>query len=78
MLGTYIWLAVLGAASVVTMAVMLKGTGSMLEFLKFFCWFIIIPLMLGLIVFFCLYKRDYRPAAPKEEEPEYKKYIRRG
>ena len=78
MLGTYIWLALLGAASVVTMAVMLKGTGSMPEFLKFFCWFIIIPLMLGLIVFFRLYKRDYRPAAPKEEEPEYKKYIRRG
>ena len=78
MLGTYIWLAVLGAASVVTMAVMLKGTGSMPEFLKFFFWFAVIPLVLGLTVFYLLYRRDYKPKVPKEEEPEYKKYIRRG
>ncbi|MBO4861508.1 MAG: hypothetical protein J5535_01245 [Firmicutes bacterium] len=78
MLGTYIWLALLAAASVITMAFMLKGTGSMPEFITFFCWFAIIPLVLGLIVFYRLYKRDHRPKTPKEEEPEYKKYIRRG
>ena len=76
--GTYIWLALLAVASIITMAIMLRGTEAMPEFLKFFFWFAIIPLALGLIVFYCLYKRDYKPKNQKEEEPEYKKYIRRG
>ena len=78
MLGAYIWLALLAAASVIAMTIMLSGTGTMPEFLKFFFWFAVIPLVLGLTVFYLLYRRDYRPKVPKEEEPEYKKYIRRG
>ena len=76
-LGAHIWLAILAVASIITMAIMLKGTGAMPEFMKFFLWFVIIPVCLGLVVFYRLYRRDHHPKAEKEEEPDYKKYIRR-
>ena len=60
MLGTYIWLALLAAASVIVMAITLKETGAMPEFLKFFVWFAALPLALGLALFYYLYKRDTR------------------
>ena len=78
MLGAHLWLVLLAVASVIAMAVMLKGTGAMGEFMVFFIWFAVIPLCLGLLVFYRLYRRDYHPVdKTKEEEPEYKKYIRR-
>ena len=77
MLGTYIWLALLAVASIITMAVLLKGTGSMPEFLKFFFWFGIIPICLGTALFYRKYKKDYVPKTPAQQEPEWKKYINR-
>lgn len=77
MFGTYLWLALYVAASIVTMAIMLRGTGAMPEFMIFALWFLLIPLALGLLVFYLLYRRDHHPAPPPEAEPEWKKYVRR-
>lgn len=77
MFGTHLWLAVYAAAAIVTMAILLRGTGAMREFLVFFTWFGLIPVALGLLVFYLLLRRDHHPAAPAEEEPEWKKYVRR-
>ncbi len=74
--GTYIWLAVYVIASVITMAIMLSGTDSMSVFLVFALWFAFIPVTLGLIFFFLLFRRDCKPVN-KEEEPEWKKYVNR-
>ena len=60
MLGTYIWLALLAVASVIVMAITLKGTGAMPQFLKFFTWFAALPLAMGLALFYYLYKKDTR------------------
>lgn len=75
--GTYLWLALYVAAAFVTMAILLRGTGAMMEFTVFALWFALIPLVLGLAVSFLLYKRDCRPPVQVEEEPEWKKYVRR-
>ncbi len=78
MLGTHLWLALYAAAAVVIMAILLRGTGAMGEFMIFFLWFAAIPVGLGLLVFALLERRDRRDAPkPPEEEPEWKKYVRR-
>lgn len=79
-LGAHIWLVILAVASIIAMAVILKGSDAMSAFMKFFFWFVILPVVLGTAVFYRLYKRDHHPKIIKEEEkePEYKKYIRRG
>lgn len=75
--GTYIWLALYVAAAFITMAVILRGTGAMREFSVFAVWFLLIPLVCGLVLFFFLCRRDHHPETPAEEEPEWKKYTRR-
>lgn len=77
MLGTYLWLLLYIAAAVVYMAVYLRGDGTMREFMSFALWFAIIPVVLGTILFFFLCRRDHHPAPPVEEEPEWKKYVKR-
>ena len=78
MLGTHIWLAFLAAASIIAMAVILGDAQAFGNFLQFSLWFIIIPAVLGLFVFYRLYKRDHVPekGSTAEQEPEYKKYLR--
>lgn len=75
--GTYIWLALYVAAAFITMAVILRSTGAMREFTVFAVWFLLIPLVCGLTLFFFLCRRDYHPETPAEGEPEWKKYTRR-
>ena len=62
MLGAHIWLAILAVASIITMAVLLRGSGAMGEFMKFFLWFVIIPLILGLVISFSKYLHRVRSA----------------
>lgn len=76
MFGAYLWLAVYAAAVLVTMLILLRGTGAEPEFLVFFVWFVLIPLVLGLAVTYVLYRKDYVPEDP-DQEPDWKKYIKR-
>ena len=75
--GTYLWLALYAAAALVTLLIMLRGTGAALSLLTVFGWFVVIPLALGLGMSYLLYRRDYAPARKVEEEPEWKKYTQR-
>ena len=62
-----------------TMLILLRGTGAVREFFVFAFWFGVIPIVLGLLVFYLLYRKDRpEPEEKTKEEPEWKKYIRRG
>lgn len=76
MLGTYLWLAVYGALAGVAMAFMLGDWEAFGAFLHVFLWFIAIPVILGLIVTYLLYRRDYVPSKREEDQP-WKKYTQR-
>ena len=77
--GTHVWLALYVTASIITMAILLRGSGAMREFMVFALWFALIPLFLTLPLFFLLYKKDYHLPLPpvQEEEEAWKKYTRR-
>lgn len=78
LLGTHLWLALYVAAAIVTMAILLRGSGAMGEFMVFALWFALIPLAISLPLFFLLYKKDHHPPLPPAEEEEaWKKYMRR-
>ena len=77
MLGTYLWLLLYLVASVITMALLLRDWETMRVFLHFVLWFAAIPVGLGLVLFTLLYRRDHHAPAPVEEEPAWKKYVRR-
>lgn len=78
MLGTYLWLLLYTLASVIYMAFYTRGDAELFSlFMNFALWFAVIPSVLGTALFFFLSRRDYRPAPPAEEEPEWKKYVRR-
>ncbi len=78
LLGTHLWLALYVAAAIVTMAILLRGSGAMGEFMVFALWFALIPLAISLPLFFLLYKKDHHPPLPPAEEEEaWKKYTRR-
>jgi len=75
-LGAHLWLVLYAAASAVTLSVMLAEREAILAMLVFFGWFVMVPLAMGLAATYLLYRRDCRPAEPREEEPEWKKYLR--
>ena len=78
MLGTYLWLLLYTAAAIITMALVLQDAEAMKLFLRFALWFVLIPVGLGLALFYLLYRRDYRPETPAQtDEPAWKKYVRR-
>ena len=76
MLGCYLWLAGYAALVCVSMLIMLKDQEAFGAFLHFFLWFMVIPVLLGLVVAFLLYRRDYAPPKPDEDAP-WKKYTQR-
>lgn len=76
MFGAYLWLALYVVVILITMLILLRDTGAEPEFLMFFVWFALIPVVLGLVVTYLLYRRDYVPEDPNQE-PEWKKYIKR-
>ncbi len=75
--GTHLWLLAYVIAAVIYMAIYLREAGTMREFLLFVLWFAGIPVGLGTIVFYLLCRRDHHPKPPAEEEPEWKRYVRR-
>lgn len=75
--GTCLWLTVYLAAVLVTMLLMLRGTGGIEAFLYFFLWFMVIPVLSGLLVSFLLFRKDYRPETQQTEPEPWKKYTQR-
>ena len=75
--GTYLWLVLYAVVCLVTLLMMLRGTGAASSLLTFFGWFVAIPVGTGLAMSYFLYRRDYVPKTEKEEEPEWKKYVQR-
>jgi len=74
--GAHLWLAFYLAAMVITLIIMLKGDAAAIRaMLEFALWFAVIPVAMGLVVTYLLYRRDYKPPVDKQEEPEWKKYI---
>ena len=77
MFGTYLWLVLYAVASLITLLIMLRGTGAAGALFTFFGWFVAVPLVLGVAVSYLLYRRDYVPARTAEERPAWKKYTDR-
>lgn len=75
--GTYLWLTVYLTTVLITMLVMLRGTGGTEAFLNFFLWFMVIPVLSGLLVSFLLFRKDYHPEAQQAEPEPWKKYTQR-
>ena len=76
MLGTYLWLAGYILLVSVSMIFMLGEWEAFVAFLHFFAWFAVIPVILGLIVSYFLYRRDYVPPKREEDQP-WKKFTQR-
>ena len=75
--GTFLWLTVYLVAVLVTMLLMLRGTDGMEAFLYFYLWFMVIPVLSGLLVSFLLFRKDYRPETQQTEPEPWKKYTQR-
>ena len=75
--GTYLWLTVYLVAVLVTMLLMLRGTGGIEAFLYFFLWFMVIPVLSGLPVSYLFFRKDFKPAAQQEKPEPWKKYTQR-
>ena len=76
MLGTYLWLAGYILLVSVSMIFMLGDWEAFVAFLHFFAWFAAIPVAVGLIVSYFLYRRDYVPPKREEDQP-WKKFTQR-
>ena len=76
MLGTYLWLVGYILLVSVSMIFMLGDWEAFAAFLHFFAWFAVIPVILGLIVSYFLYRRDYVPPKREEDQP-WKKFTQR-
>lgn len=76
-LGSFLWLAAYAVLVFVSMLIILRGTGAIPAFLVFFGWFVLIPLVLGLLTAWLLYRRDWQPPQSGQDEPDWKKYTRR-
>lgn len=77
-LGGHLWLALYAAAVLAAMLIILRGSGATGAFLTFYGWFVAIPLCLGLLGTYLMYRRDYRPPDPGPGPEElWKKYVRR-
>lgn len=74
--GSYLWLTLFALAAVITLLIMLRGTGASGGMLVFFGWFVAIPLAMGLAGSYALYRRDCAPA-PAQEDAPWKKYTQR-
>lgn len=75
--GSHLWLLVYALASVITLVVILWGTGAAGVMFVFIGWFVAVPLALGLAAGYAMYRHDYKPTKTAEEAPEWAKYTRR-
>ena len=74
---SHLWLAAYAVLVLVSMLIILRGSGAIGAFLTFYGWFVVIPLCLGLGCTYAMYRRDWRPPAEPEPEPEWRKYTKR-
>ncbi len=79
MFAAYLWLTLYVAACVIALLVIMRSdTEACVTFMKFALWFLFIPLFTGLPLSYALFRRDYVPPRQNvEDEPDWKKYIRR-
>ncbi len=76
--GTHIWLALYIVAAVITLCFMLRDWETIRVMLVFVLWFAAIPVAMGLVVTYLLYRKDYVPPVREtEEKPAWKKYTER-
>ncbi len=73
----HLWLAAYAVLVLVSMLVILRGSGAIGAFLTFYGWFVVIPLCLGLLATYIMYRRDWRPPVQPVKEPEWRKYTKR-
>ena len=76
MFGCHLWLAGYGVLVCVSMLVILRDQEAFGAFLHFFLWFMLVPVLLGLVITFLLYRRDY-VSPQKAEDAPWKKYTQR-
>lgn len=76
MFGCHLWLALYAALVCVSMAFMLGDWEAYAAFLHFFAWFILIPVALGLLATYLLYRRDDTPP-PRDGDQPWKKFTQR-
>ena len=76
MFGCHLWLAGYGVLVCVSMLVILRDQEAFGAFLHFFLWFMLVPVLLGLVITFLLYRKDYVPPK-KEEDAPWKKFTQR-
>ena len=74
--GSYVWLTLFALAAVITLLIILRGTGASGGMLVFFAWFVALPLAMGLTGSYLMYRRDYAPVQAREDQP-WKKYTNR-
>ena len=74
--GSYVWLTLFALAAVITLLIILQGTGASGGMLVFFAWFVALPLAMGLAGSYLMYRRDYTPVQAREDQP-WKKYTNR-
>lgn len=75
--GAHIWLALYAVAAFITVLLMMKGDAGVADFTAFFCWFFLPPVVLGNLVFYYLFRRDYEPERKPQELKPWQKYTRR-
>ena len=75
--GTFLWLTFYLVLVLVSLLIMLRGTGTIGLFLDFYLWFMVIPVLIGLAASFGMYKKDYVPPKQQEEPEPWKQYTRR-
>lgn len=75
--GTHLLLAAYVVVCAVALVIMLWGDWEAIHAMfTFALWFAVIPVAMGLVVTFFLFRRDHKPKQ-QEETPEWKKYIDR-
>ena len=74
--GSYVWLTLFALAAVITLLIILRGTGASGGMLVFFAWFVALPLAMGLAGSYLMYRRDYTLVQAREDQP-WKKYTNR-
>lgn len=75
--GTYLWLTLYAVVVVIAMALILRDGEAIGAFGVFYAWFVVIPLALGLLISWLLFRRDWRPPVSGEELPAWTRYTRR-
>ena len=75
--GTFLWLTFYLILVLVSLLIMLRGTGTIGLFLNFYLWFMVIPVLTGLAASFGMYKKDYVPPKQQTEQAPWKQYTQR-